>query len=254
MKKRIKLTALLVAIASVSPSFAEFSVLIPLELTNGGSLPTGSIVIGSGSGSESNDNQSGNCQYNGETGYMVTYFKQPMGALKAGDKGYVYQGRIIGFYSPSNGHSGPPSGVTEGALKESNPQMDNYEICVDDSKIYPTVPMPSGGGYEDDEEEPPYNPPEQEDQSGPDWTPECIFNINSDYSAYDTVNGKYVMQSSTFGISVISNTWYHVPSDYDPDREGSYVYLHNANRIPSVSGPNPNYEYTEICRVRKILL
>lgn len=254
MKKTIKLTTLLVAMASISPSFAAFSVLIPLELTNGGSLPTGSIVIGSGNGGASNDNSSSNCLYNGDSANMVTYFKESMGALKAGDRGYVYQGNIIGFYSPSNGYSGPPAGVSVGSLQESSLSMDNYEICVDDSKTYPTLPMPSGGGYEDDEEEPPYTPPEQEDQTGPDWTPECILNVNSDYSAYDNVTHKYIMQSATFGISIVSNTWYHVPSDYDPDRAGSYIYLHNANNQPSVSGSNPDYSYAEICRVKKMLL
>lgn len=255
MSNLIKPIALFAAIITALPVFAGYRISVPLENLQGGSLPTGSIVIGNNNPStpsDNNDTSGKTCTYDPVNGSMVTLFKQPMGPLKVGDRGYLYNGNIIGFYSPSNGHSGPPSGLAYGAKKESNSSMENFEICVDESKTYPTVPMPSGGG--DDDDEPPYTPPEQEDQTGPDWTPECIFNINSDYSAYDRVNRQYVMQSSQFGISVISRTWYHVPADYDPEREGSYIYLDNSDDTGVVSGPNPDYDYAGICRVRKMLL
>jgi len=255
MSKIIKRTALIAAAITLVPVMAGYRVSLPLENAQGGSLPNGSIIIGQGNGNSSNENNDTDttgktCTYIPE-GSMVTEFKQAMGALKAGDKGYVYNGNIIGFYSPSNGYSGPPSGVASGSLKESNPEMNNYEICVDENKSYPTVPMPMP---EDDNDFPPYVPPEQEDHTGPDWTPECIFNINSDYSAYDKVNRQYVMQSSQFGISIISRTWYHVPADYNPDRAGSYIYLDNSYKTGKFSGPNPDYEYAGICRVRKMEL
>lgn len=255
MSKIIKTTTLLAAIATLLPVMAGYRVTVPLENDQGGALPKGSIIIGqiteNNNGNNDTDTTGKVCTYD-MSGSMVTLFKQSYGPFKAGDKGYIYNGVPIGFYSPSNGYSGPPSGVARGQIRDSDPEMDNYEICVDESKTYPPVPMPTGSG--DDNENPPYVPPTEEDKTGPDWTPECIFNVNTDYSAYDRVNRQYVMQSSQFGISVISRTWYHVPSDYDPDRAGSYIYLDNSSKTGTSSGSNPDYDYAGICRVKKMEL
>lgn len=62
------------------------------------------------------------------------------------------------------------------------------------------------------------------------------------------------MYSAAFGVSATSNNWYYVPADYDPDREGSYIYLDNGDAAERVEGSNTDYTYAGICRVRKILL
>lgn len=106
----------------------------------------------------------------------------------------------------------------------------------------------------------PTNPP-VDDHTGPDWTPECILNTSSDYAAINTSNGTREFHSTTFGlINFSSPRWYYVPDNYEPDASpvstSSYIYFDNSEQTgdPRVSGPNPNYTYSKICRVKKMEL
>lgn len=145
MFKILKITPLLAAMLILTPTFGEYRVNIPLENTQGGLLPNGSISFGDkdSTGNEG-ETPSSNCSYSDE-GTMVTFFKQDTGPFKAGDKGFVYQGNIIGYYSPSNGYPSVPAGLSAGKLQDRDSTVDNYEICVDDPNSYPSLPNIGGG-------------------------------------------------------------------------------------------------------------
>lgn len=241
MSKLIKTTTLLVAAASLLPVLAGYRFSVPLEKDKGGSLPNGSIII-----NEKNNNNTENdtditgktCTYNPDAGSMITLFKTAFGPFQAGDKEYTYKGNIVGFYSPSNGYSGPPNGVARGIYKESQSILDYYQICIDTSKTYPTLSYP--GDWEFPGELPEEPKPKEE----------CVFNLDSDYYAYDTVSGQSIMNSVQFGISITTDNWMYVPDDNDPEIDGSYIYYDNG-KLDFVNGPNPNYQYTYICRKKK---
>lgn len=250
MSRILKITPLLAAMLILSPTFAQYRMNMPLENTQGGNLPNGSISFGdkNNSGNEG-ETPSTNCSYSQESGSLVTFFKQDLGPFKAGDRGYIYQGNIIGYYSPSNGYPSVPTGISVGDLKFGDTMTDNYEICVDNANNYPVLPNIAGG--------PPPIDPENPDTgtSGPDWTPECILNTSSDYAAIETSTGKYFFNSTSFGLNNYNSPrWYYVPANYDPNNPSSYIYFDKSEQTgePRVSGPNPNYTYAQICRVRKM--
>ena len=245
----LKITPLLAAMLILTPTFGEYRVNMPLENTQGGLLPNGSISFGdkNNSGNEQTP-PSTNCIYNGGT--FVQMLNSANETFQAGDKVFVYNGKLIGFYSPSNGRN-TPNGLSAGKQQSTEEVTTNFELCGDNLENYPVVP-PIVTGPPIENPELPTEDPVDDNES--DTTPECIFDINTDYSARDEITGKYIMYSAAFGVSATSNNWYYVPADYDPDREGSYIYLDNGDAAERVEGSNPDYTYAGICRVRKILL
>lgn len=246
MNRILKLIPLLATMLMLSSSFAEYRVNLPLETTQGGNLPNGSISFGN-TGNEG-EPPSTNCIYSQENGSMATFFKQDVGSFKAGDKGYIYQGKIIGYYSPSNGYPSVPAGISAGVFKIGNPISDNYEICVTNPNSYPALPNIGDAPPPIDPENPDNN------QSGPDWTPECILNTSTDYAAISNTTGKREFHSIQFGLNhLVPSSWNYVPPDYDRNNPTSYVYFDQSEQTGDsrVSGPNPDFSYSQICRVRK---
>jgi hypothetical protein len=246
--KTLKLTTLLIAMVGILPTFAAYRIAIPLETTQGGALPTGSIVLGNVTNPDNGTPPpaSTNCIYNDDN--LVVVFNKENSVYKVGDELYGYNQTIIGFNIPSRGFT-VPSGLSKGARKDdgSNPDAMMYEICSDNFSSYPSLPPLSGPGPE------PIDPP-VDDRSGPDWTPECILNTTTDYAALNTLNNSREFHSTTFGLNHVAvPNWNYVPADYDPNNPSSYIFFDKSEQSgdPRVSGPNPNFSYSEICRVRK---
>lgn len=243
VSKILKITPLLAAMLILPPAFAEYRVNLPLETTQGGRLPDGSISFGNQDNSGNNgQTPSANCIYDNNNYIVLMTQAQPDRNYQAGDMMFVANSTVISYFSPSN-NKFPKPGLSVGKEMETYEDEKYFEICGDNLSSYPSM-----GGV-DQEEEPPVD-----DHTGPDWTPECILNTNSDYSARDEANNQYIMNSVQFGISITSRTWYHVPNNYDPNVAGSYIYFDNGDAAERESGPNPNYTYAGICRVKKMEL
>ena len=124
--------------------FAEYMVKVPLESSGGGQLPNHSIIIGSGSGSQTPDTPSTNCIYTAGSSYV--YVMGPDGEespsgdfFVQGDKVFFYNGTIIGYSSPSNGYS-KPNGLNTGAQKATSFVGGIItEICADNLDSYPAI-------------------------------------------------------------------------------------------------------------------
>lgn len=250
--KTLKLTTLLIAMVGILPTLAAYRIAIPLETTQGGALPNGSIIIGDGTNTGNQPTPpSTNCLY--DSGTFVQMLKASNGTFESGDRVYIYNNNLIGYYSPSNGLT-PPNGLSAGEQKSNDTVTVDFELCGDNLSNYPALP-PVGG--------PPPGPidPPVDDHTGPDWTPECILNTTTDYAAINTSNGTREFHSTTFGLTnFASPRWYYVPDNYDPDASpvstSSYIYFDNSEQTGDsrVSGPNPNYTYSKICRVKKMEL
>ena len=240
MSKKLKLTTLLIAMACVLPSLASYKMTIPLETTQGGALPDGSINMGNGNGSGNQPTPpSTNCLY--DSGTFVKMLNISNGTFGSGDRIYIYNNNLIGYYSPSNGLT-PPNGLSAGKQKYNVMDTVDFELCGDNLSNYPALPPVEG---------PPPQPPIDKpvDPEDPDLIPECLpLDTINNYAAYDRVAGKYEYNSTTYGIDHVRVNWVYKPADYDPNRPGSYQYLREVN--DTVSGPNPNYDYNAICRVR----
>ena len=244
--KTLKLTTLLIAMAGILPSLAAYRIAIPLETTQGGYLPNGSIVIGNVNQPTQPTPPSTNCVYNSETYVQMLKISNP--TFEAGDRVFIYNNNLIGYDSPSNGLT-PPNGLTAGTQQADLIETTDFELCGDNLESYPALPPIGGGG-------PPPGPidPPVDDQTGPDWTPECILNTTTDYAAINTLNNSREFHSTTFGLNHVAvPNWNYVPADYDPNNPSSYIYFDKSEQTgdPRVSGPNPDFTYSEICRVRK---
>lgn len=242
--KKLKLTTLLIAMVGILPTFASYRIAIPLETTQGGALPNGSIVIGDGTNPDTSQPPSSNCIYDGGT-FVVT-LTGPEDKFKVGDKFYWYNGTVIAWDSPTNGYNAP-AGLSMGAFKMHDPEstnVDMHELCADDPSSYPPFVFPDDPG--------PPDVPDEPEPIDPDYTPECLpLDTTNNYAAYDKVAREYEYHSVTYGLNHVRANWTYKPADYDPNRPGSYQYLPEQN--DTVSGPNPNYEYNAICRVNKRL-
>lgn len=175
--------------------------------------------------------------------------------FQSGDKVFVYNGKLIGFYSPSNGRN-TPNGLSAGKQQSVEEVTTNFELCGDNLENYPVVP-PVVTGPPIENPELPTEDPELPTEDPSDRTPECILNTSSDYAAIETSTGKYFFNSTSFGLNNYNSLrWYYVPEDYDPNNPSSYIYFDKSEQTgePRVSGPNPNYSYSQICRVRKMEL
>lgn len=246
MSKILKITPLLAAMLILTPTFAEYRVNVPLETTQGGRLPDGSISFGDTDNSGNNgETPSANCMYDNNNFIILMTQAQPDRSYQAGDMMFVADSTVISYFSPSN-NKFPKPGLSVGKEMETYEDEKYFEICGDNLSNYP----PMGGV--DQEEEPPVD-----DHTGPDWTPECILNTSSDYSAIETSTDKYFFNSTSFGLNNYNSPhWYYVPENYDPNNPSSYIYFDKSVQTgePRVSGPNPNYSYAQICRVRKMEL
>lgn len=236
MSNTLKITALLIAMLGILPTSASFRVTIPLEVEKGGHLSNNTINFGAIKDTNGSEPQTINCVYNSSN--LVQELNSPIGNYQAGDIVYVYNSRVLGFDSPSNGMT-HPNGVSKG--KKQTTDFENgttdYEICFNSSWVPPTE-----------------NPNQPIDPDNSDWTPECILNTSTDYAAINTTNGKREFHSTTFGLNhLTASGWIYTPEDYDPNRAGSYKYYDNSEQTGDerVSGPNPDFSYSEICRVRK---
>lgn len=138
MFKILKITPLLAAMLILTPTFGEYRVNMPLENTQGGLLPNGSISFGdkNNSGNEQTP-PSTNCIYNGGT--FVQMLNSANETFQAGDKVFVYNGKLIGFYSPSNGRN-TPNGLSAGKQQITEEVTTNFELCGDNLENYPVVP------------------------------------------------------------------------------------------------------------------
>lgn len=142
--------------------FAEYMVKVPLESSGGGQLPNHSIIIGSGSGSQTPDTPSTNCIYTAGSSYV--YVMGPDGEespsgdfFVQGDKVFFYNGTIIGYSSPSNGYS-KPNGLNTGAQKATSFVGGIItEICADNFDSYPAI-----GNSTPPPPPPPPPPPDEE--------------------------------------------------------------------------------------------
>lgn len=252
VSKKFKLTTLLIAMVSIVPTLASYNMSIPLETALGGALPDGSINIGNGTDSGNPSTPpSSNCIY--DNGTFVVQLNRPDDGFQKGDKFYWYNGIVIAWDSPSNGFTAP-AGLSTGAFKTTNPEQqtdDLHELCADNPSSYPPFVFPTGP-----DGPPPTGPidPPINDQTGPDWTPECILNTSTDYAAQSKSTGKREFHSVTFGLNhLVPSGWNYVPSDYNPNNPTSYIYFDHSEQTgdPRVSGPNADFTYAEICRVRK---
>lgn len=245
VSKKLKLTTLLIAMACVLPSLASYKMTIPLERTQGGALPDGSINMGNSNGSGNQPTPpSTNCLY--DSGTFVKMLKVSNGTFGSGDRIYIYNNNLIGYYSPSNGLT-PPNGLSAGEQKSNDMDTVDFELCGDNLSNYPALP-PVGG--------PPTGPidPPDDGHSGPDWTPECILNTSTDYAAISSTTGQREFHSVQFGLNhLVPSSWNYVPPDYNPNNPTSYVYFDQSEQTgdPRVSGPNADFSYAQICRVRK---
>jgi hypothetical protein len=183
---------------------------------------------------------SNNCIYDDKNYVIRIDEAQPDRFYSKGDLIFVADERVISYYSPANNKT-PKPGLSKGQKIETYGDESYFEICANDLSIYPIT-----GGV-DQEEMPP-----EEDTHGPDYTPECLpLDTTNNYVAYDRVADQYEYNSTTYGIDHVRVNWVYKPADYDEDRPGSYQYL--PEESDTVSGPNPNYDYNAICRVKKRL-
>jgi hypothetical protein len=247
MYKILKITPLLATMLILTPTFAEYQVNMPLETNQGGRLPNGSISFGDKNNSENEQTPpSTNCIYN--SGTFVQMLNSANETFQAGDKVFIYNNILIGFYSPSNGRN-TPNGLSSGKQQSTEGDTTNFELCGDNLENYPAVPPVVTG--------PPNENPEFPTEDPSDRIPECILNTSSDYAAIETSTGKYFFNSTSFGLNNYNSPrWYYVPENYDPNNPSSYIYFDKSVQTgePRVSGPNPNYSYAQICRVRKMEL
>lgn len=241
--KTLKLTTLLIAMAGILPSLAAYRIAIPLETTQGGALPNGSIVIGNVNQPTQPTPPSTNCVYNSESYVQMLKISNP--TFEAGDRVFIYNNNLIGYDSPSNGLT-PPNGLTAGTQQAELIETTDFELCGDNLESYPALPPIGGGGPPPGPIDPPVEPED------PDLIPECLpLDTTNNYAAYDRIADKYEYNSTTYGIDHVRVNWVYKPADYDPNRPGSYQYLPEVN--DAVSGPNPNYDYNAICRVKNRL-
>lgn len=244
MSKIFKVTTLLSAILILSPTFANYRMTIPLESNIGGRLPNGSINFNQKDNENNQDNSvSNNCVYDNTHYVEVMNQDNYHRRAKAGDATFVVNANVISIYSPSNNEF-PKPGLSYGKEMETYPEASYFEICGDNLESYPPIGNPDG-------------PEPVDENSGPDWTPECILNTTSDYAAINTTNGTRMFNSVTFGLTnFASPKWYYVPDNYDPENPSSYIYFdqQESEGGSRVTGPNPDYTYAPLCRVRKMLL
>lgn len=242
VSKTLKLTTLLIAMVGILPTLASYTMSIPLETTKGGALPNGSINFGDKDSDGNGESPANNCLYDNKNYIILVTEAQPDRHYEVGDMIFVAGERTISYYSPSNSKF-PKPGLSRGKEMESYSDETYFEICGDNLENYPIM-----GGVDSD-----YNPElPDDDQTGPDWTPECLpLDTINNYAAYDKVAREYEYHSTTYGLDHVRADWTYKPADYDPNRPGSYQYLPEAS--DTVSGPNPNYEYNAICRVNKRL-
>lgn len=129
---------------------AGYMAYYPLEMKLGGSLPDGSINIGTPTNPTDPTGPTepnGNCEYDGMS--KLAMFKVANGPFAAGDVLLLYRGKLIGAQSPSNGLS-VPAGITSGQIKLDTPEVAEAEICGDNLSSYPTIPIPTGTPPVDD--------------------------------------------------------------------------------------------------------
>lgn len=247
MSKLLKITTMLMITSLSQLTLAGYQVALPLEMEAGGGLPNGSISFGdkdnTGNGGETPDN----CRYDNEHRVIQVNEYVEERPFEIGDLIFIYSDTVIGYYSPSNNKS-PKPGLSKGKEMESNQYVKIFEICGDnlnDLSKYPPV------GDVDEDERPPID-----DHTGPDWTPECILNTSTDYAAINILDGTREFHSTTFGLNHLKpDNWYYVPDGYDPDSSpttiSSYIYFDKFREDDTrISGPNPNLEYSELCRVK----
>jgi hypothetical protein len=246
MSKLLKITTMLMITSFSQFTFAAYQVALPLEMDAGGGLPDGSISFGDKGNTDNGENPSNNCIYDDNN--LVVVYEQPDREFQIGDMMFIFNQSVISYYSPSNNKFIKP-GLSKGKQMESYPEGKLFEICGDNLSSYPMMPPV------DMDERPP-----EDDHTGPDWTPECILNTSTDYAATNIIDGTQEFHSNTFGLNHLKlDNWYYVPDDYDPDRSptntSSYIYFDNYSEGDErISGPNPNFEYSEICRVKNMEL
>lgn len=152
--KNLALIAL--AIIPIS-SFAAYTAKVPLEVLQGGNLPTGSIVIGDGSSPTDEEPAESNCEYNRSAGTYVAYFSDPDPFLpySAGDAVYLYRGEFIG-YNITGYFPNLPVGLSMGKKMDTDPELgsDSYEICSNNLSSYPPVDLPDMNGGPSEPEDP----------------------------------------------------------------------------------------------------
>jgi hypothetical protein len=252
MSKLLKITTMLMITSLSQFTLAGYQIALPLEMDAGGGLPNGSVSFGDkdNTGPEG-EIPSTNCIFNSENRVIQVNEYIPDRAYQIGDLIFVGNEMVIGYYSPSN-NKVPKPGLSKGKQISTNQYEKYFEICADDLSIYPIL----GDVDEVEDDRPPID-----DHTGPDWTPECILNTSSDYAAINKSNSSREFHSTTFGlINFASPRWYYVPADHDPDASpvttSSYIYFDKSEQTgdPRVTGPNPNYTYSEICRVKKMEL
>lgn len=236
MSKKIKLTSLLITTMVILPTFGSYRVTIPLEIKQGGALQNNTIIFGTDKNTNDGETPSTNCIYNSQN--KVQILTSQIGQYQIGDTGYIFNNRMIVIASPSNGTTAP-DGLSMGKKQGANKDVpaDDYEICFDSNWPDPTE-----------------SPNQPIDPDNSDWTPECILNTSTDYAAINTINGTREFHSQTFGLNHLTVPhWIYTPADYDPNRADSYKYYDNSEQTGDerVSGPNPDFSYSEICRVRK---
>jgi hypothetical protein len=118
-----KITGLiLLALMSLKTATAEFSIHIPLELKNGGHLPTDSIILGDKNSIPSNPDNEITCLY--EVQSATLYIEETV-LNEKGEKitnvwAYYYGSAIK---NPFKGAEQPPSEFN------NNPNVKHFEIC-----------------------------------------------------------------------------------------------------------------------------
>ena len=247
MSKLLKITTMLMITSLSQFTLAGYQVALPLETDDGGGLPNGSVSFGDkdNTGTDEGEIPSTNCIFNDENRVVKLNVQDPDRLFEIGDLMFLANEMVISYSSPSNNES-PKPGLSKGKEMETTPHATLYEICADDLSIYPIM------GPVDEDERPPVD-----DHTGPDWTPECILNTSSDYAAINTTNDTREFHSTTFGLTNYTpSRWFYVPDNYEFDNPSSYIYFDKSEQTgdPRVTGPNPNYSYSEICRVRKMVL
>lgn len=132
------------AVLSAMPIIANagYMAYYPLEVKLGGSLPDGSINIGTPTNptdpTEPTD-PSSKCEYDsGKT--MIVEMKTASGPFKPGDMLLLYKGNLLGSFGPSGGT--PLNGVTPGKQMTDLPTSAEFEICGSNLGSYPIIPFP----------------------------------------------------------------------------------------------------------------
>lgn len=186
-------------------SHAGYMAYYPLEVKKGGTLPDGSINIGTPTNPTDPTgptDPSSKCEY--DSGTKLIGLKIDNAPFLAGDVIIMYAGRFIGAQSPSNGLS-VPAGITSGAMQTNTAQMMEAEVCGDNLSSYPTIPMPTG------------TPPEGGNSSPVSFTDTITSNDCPDARANGMgacyVGGSLVSQNlslqndDTYGITVYTNSF-----------------------------------------------